>query len=187
MSTKSGEPHHTEIAAPLGLSRSDAKAIGHGWNYGMSVAGMVRSGINPFLAEQFDQGMRRTFPQLVAWRDWIRERAASGQLLDNGFGRLMRPNPARAHTQGPALMGQGTARDLIMLALLRLLLWLVPQLRFLVHDEMVFSAPVACLDEAGEQILQAMTFDCAPSGASLRVGVTGELSHPWRKWAECYG
>ncbi|MBE9173291.1 hypothetical protein IQ216_09430 [Cyanobium sp. LEGE 06143] len=184
---KPGRDAHTEIAAAVGLSRSDAKAIGHGWNYGMSVAGMVRHGINPSLAEQFDQGMRRSFPQLVAWRDWIRERAASGQLLDNGFGRLMRPNPARAHTQGPALMGQGTARDLMMLALLRLPLWLVPQLRFLVHDELVFSVPVARLDEAGEQILQAMTFDWAPPGASLRIGVTGELSHPGRNWAECYG
>ncbi|EDY39102.1 Pas55 [Cyanobium sp. PCC 7001] len=182
-----GRDAHSEIAAAVGLSRSDAKAIGHGWNYGMSVNGMVRHGISQALAEQFDQGMRRSFPQLVAWRDQIRERAASGQLLDNGFGRMMRPNPARAHTQGPALMGQGTARDLMMLALLRLPLWLVPQLRFLVHDELVFSVPVARLDEAGEQILQAMTFDWAPPGAALCVGVAGELSQPGSSWAECYG
>ena len=181
-----GRDAHSEVAAAVGLTRSDAKAIGHGWNYGMSVKGMVRHGIEEAKAVQFDRGMRRSFPNLCRWRDRVRDRAERGHKLDNGFGRLMKANPQRAYTQAPALMGQGTARDLMMEAVLRLPLWLVPQLRFLVHDELVFSVPRNRWITAGKEILRAMTFEWAPPGASLSIRVTGDLSRPGRNWADCY-
>ena len=56
----------------------------------------------------------------MAWTAEIRELAKAGNLLDNGFGRLMRPDPARYYTQAPALMGQGTAADILKEAILRL-------------------------------------------------------------------
>lgn len=83
-------------------------------------------------------------------------------------------------------MGQGTARDLMMEAVLRLPLWLVPQLRFLVHDELVFSVPSDRLKEAGQQILDAMTFEWKPPGADLSVPIRADLSNPGRNWTECY-
>ena len=48
----------------------------------------------------------------------------------------MKTDPKRAFTQAPALMGQGTARDLMMEAVIRLPLW--------------------------QQILEAMTFEWKP-------------------------
>jgi DNA polymerase-1 len=184
--TGKGRDAHSEVAAAVGLTRDDAKAIGHGWNYGMSVNGMVAHGIDRDKAEQFDRGMRKAFPKLVAWRDRVRSIAENGHRLDNGFGRMMRPNPARAWTQGPALMGQGTARDLMMEAVLRLPLELVPQLRFLVHDELVFSVAADRWESTRDQILEAMTFEWAPPGAAHTVTVTGDASRPGRNWAECY-
>ncbi len=181
-----GRDAHSEVADAVGLSRSDAKAIGHGWNYGMSINGMVRHGIDQGLAEQFDRRMNDSFPQLVRWRELIRLKAERGERLDNGFGRLMKANPDRAYTQAPALMGQGTARDLMMEVVLRLPLHLVSQLRFLVHDELVFSVPQERWKIAEEEIRQAMTFEWAPPRASHMVKVIGELSRPGRNWAECY-
>ncbi len=181
-----GRDAHDEIANAVGLSRSDAKAIGHGWNYGMSINGMVCHGIDQDLAEQFDGRMSHSFPQLVRWRESVRLKAGRGERLDNGFGRLMKANPDRAYTQAPALMGQGTARDLMMEVVLRLPLHLIRQLRFLVHDELVFSLPQERLEDSMEEILQAMSFEWAPPKASLKVRVIGELSRPGRNWAECY-
>ena len=63
--------------------------------------------------------------------------------LGNGFGRLMRVDPERAYTQAPALIGQGTARDLMAEGILRLPVEVVPMLRCFVHDELVFSVPRA--------------------------------------------
>jgi DNA polymerase-1 len=130
--------------------------------------------------------MRRRFPLLVAWRDRIRKQAQAGKVLDNGFGRMMRPNPKRAWTQAPALMGQGTARDLMMEAVLRLPLELVPMLRFLVHDELVFSIPLADADRLEELILEAMNFEWAPPGASLPVKASADLAKRGVNWADCY-
>jgi DNA polymerase-1 len=152
----------------------------------MSVNGMVAHGIDRALAEKFDAGMRRRFSTLVAWRDRVRERAERGQRLDNGFGRIMRPNPARAHTQAPSLMGQGTARDLMMEAVLRLPVEIVPMLRMLVHDELVFSIPLAEADRIEPLILEAMNFEWAPPGADLQVPVTADLAKRGRNWADCY-
>jgi DNA polymerase-1 len=181
-----GRDAHAEIAAAVGLTRDEAKRVGHGWNYGMGINGLVGSGVDRAVAEKFDAGMRRRFPKLVDWRDRIRARAEVGKRLDNGFGRMMRPNPARAHTQAPALMGQGTARDLMMEAVLRLPVELVPMLRFLVHDELVFSIPLAEADRLEPLILEAMNFEWAPPGADLQVPVTADLAKRGRNWADCY-
>jgi DNA polymerase-1 len=181
-----GRDAHTEIAEAVGLTRDDAKQIGHGWNYGMSINGMVSHGVDEAKARKFDSGMRRRFPKLVAWRDRIRKDAQGGKRLDNGFGRMMRPNPARAWTQAPALMGQGTARDLMMEAVLRLPLELVPMLRFSVHDELVLSIPLAEADRLEGLILEAMNFEWAPPGADLAVKVSAEVAKRGRNWADCY-
>ena len=63
----------------------------------------------------------------------MRDQSERGHNLDNGFGRFMKASPDRAYSQDPALMGQGTACDLMMEVVLRLPLSLVPQLRFRVH------------------------------------------------------
>ena len=143
-----------------GSRRDEAKAIGHGWNYGRGPRGIAAgAGISLEAAEEFDRAMTENFPTLVEWRTEVRERAAGGDLLDNGWGRLMRPDPDRSWTQAPALMGQGGARDLMMEAVLRLPLDLVPMLRAIVHDELVFSVPADDVDEIRAEVLKAMTFE----------------------------
>ncbi|MEI2621686.1 MAG: DNA polymerase [Candidatus Nanopelagicales bacterium] len=115
---------HAEIAYMVWGDRAlreDAKKIGHGWNYGEGLYRIAReAGVDMSVAEEFDRQMRVRFPRLVEWQQEVRDQAQSGVLMDNGMGRMMRPTPGRSHTQGPALMGQGLARDLLMEGLLAL-------------------------------------------------------------------
>jgi hypothetical protein len=158
-----GRDAHSEIAAQVGIKRQDAKAIGHGWNYGLGAQSMIDGGpgrppIDEALVRAFMTGMEERFPQLIRWRETIRERGKAGDILDNGFGRRMRCDPERAYTVAPALMGQGGARDIMGECLLRLSHEVWPYLRVMVHDEIVCSVPVEDASEIAGIFLNAMTW-----------------------------
>lgn len=160
------EDPHLEIAKALfgdPRMREKAKAIGHGWNYGRGIRAISEmEEIEPELVRQFDASMRERFPRLVEWQTEVRALAESGALLDNGFGRPMRPDPQRAHTQGPALMGQGAARDIMMEGLLRLAdshPEVLPMLRAQVHDEIVLSVPEKDATDIARIVVEALTFE----------------------------
>jgi putative DNA primase/helicase len=168
--------------------RERAKAAGHGYNYGLSVNGMVNSGIDRVLAEQFHAGMSRSYPVMDAWRTEVRARAADGQLLENGFGALLRCDPARAYTQAPAQIGQGTARDIMCEGLLRLPQEYIPWLRGVVHDEAVLNVPEGRVQECIEVVTAAFTMDLAEitNGRLHSVPIVAGASRPARSWDGCY-
>ena len=188
-----GEDPHSMIADMVfgrydGEWREKAKASGHGWNYGLSVNGLVNQGIERELAERFDAGMNEGYPVLCSWRTDVRTRGEAGELLDNGFGALMRCDPRRAYTQAPALMGQGTARDIMCEGLLRLPAEYIPWLRGVVHDEAVFSVPEDRVQECIETVTAAFTMDLAEiTGGRLHsVPIVAGPSRPGRSWDQCY-
>jgi P4 family phage/plasmid primase-like protien len=188
-----GEDPHSMIADMVfgrhdGEWRERAKASGHGWNYGLSVNGLVNSGIERSLAERFDAGMNEGYPDLCSWRSEVRARGESGELLDNGFGRLMRVDPRRAYTQAPALMGQGTARDILVEGLLRLPQEYIPWMRGVVHDEVVFNVPEGRVEECIATVTEALTFDLAEAtgGRLHSVPITTGASRPAKSWDGCY-
>lgn len=188
-----GRDLHSEIAAALwggptvrNPLREKAKPMGHGWNYGMGLDKIaVQGGVNQAEAEQFDRVQSMMFPGLVSYREWVRA-AAKGGVLDNGFGRVMRCNPRRAHTQGPALMGQGAARDLTMECALRLPDDIAAMLRIWVHDEFVFEVPIDQVDEVSAEIERATAFEWAPPYGSIPVQIKAEVSGHGPNWASCY-
>jgi P4 family phage/plasmid primase-like protien len=168
--------------------REKAKASGHGWGYGLSINGLVNQGVARELAEQFDAGMQAGYPVLCSWRSEVRSRAEDGQLLENGFGALLRCDRERAYTQAPAQMGQGTARDIMCEGLLRLPGEYIPWLRGVVHDEAVFSVPEDRVEEAVERVTAAFTMDLAEvTGGRLHsVPIVAGASRPGHNWAQCY-
>jgi hypothetical protein len=180
---KKDDPH-TELAVALfgGKEyREQAKAIGHGWNYGESLRRISGDNdIDPAIVMKFDQSMRERFPRLVEWREEVRALASSGSLMDNGFGRMMRPDPQRAHTQGPALMGQGAARDIMMTGLLRLPAEILPMLRAQVHDEIVLSVPEERAEEIGRAVVDALTFEWRG------VPIMADVSRSAPRWGDVY-
>lgn len=175
---------HTQIAIELfgtAERREEAKAIGHGWNYGRGIRAISEGqDIDPALVRRFDSSMRERFPRLVEWQGEVRAQAESGALLDNGFGRLMRPDPQRAHTQGPALMGQGAARDIMMTGLLRLPAEILPMLRAQIHDEIVLSVPAAEAEEIGRAVVDALSFEWRG------VPILADVSKSGTDWSKCY-
>lgn len=186
-----GEDPHSMIANMVfgradGEWRERAKASGHGWNYGLSVNGLVNSGIERALAERFDAGMNEGYPQLCSWRSEVRDRGEAGELLDNGFGALMRVDPRRAYTQAPALMGQGTARDILVEGLLRLPQEYIPWMRGVVHDEVIFSVPEARVEECIATVTAALTFDLSEVSTLHSVPITTGAGTPARSWDGCY-
>lgn len=178
---------HSELAVALFGDvkyREEAKAIGHGWNYGESLRRISETnGIAPKLVVQFDASMRDRFPRLIEWREEVRALAASGALLDNGFGRLMRADPRRAHTQGPALMGQGGARDLMMAGMLAIgdrYPAVLPMLRAQIHDEIVLSVPADQAVDVGRAVVECLSFEWKS------VPITADVSRPGSDWSRCY-
>lgn len=178
------EDPHAELALTLfgdSAMRETAKPIGHGWNYGESLRRIAEdNGIEPRLVVQFDRMMRERFGRLVEWREEVRALAESGTLLDNGFGRMMRPDPMRAHTQGPALMGQGAARDLMMTGMLRLPPEVLPMLRAQIHDEIVLSIPIDQVEEVSRVVIDALSFEWRG------VPILADRSRAGTSWGQCY-
>lgn len=165
-------------------TRNKTKAINHKVNYGGSAKSTAE--MNGLPLELVEEAMRKreeAYPRLVEWTQEVRDLAASGALLDNGFGRLMRPDPARAWTQGPALMGQGAARDLMCEGLLRLVEArpeVTPYLRGVVHDEVILSVPEDEVNGWAGSLVRAFTFEWRG------VPILCEVSKPGLNWADCY-
>ena len=121
------------------------------------------------------------FPRLIAWREEIRAQAKAGMILDNGFGRRMRADPARAYTVAPALEGQGSAGDIMKEVLLRLdqrAPELRPYYRVMVHDEQVFSCPEKDAPEIIRTVQEAFTWEFRG------VPIVCDVNGPGRTWGE---
>jgi P4 family phage/plasmid primase-like protien len=169
------------------ILRDRVKAITHGLPYGMGLEKLVATTKVPEAeAQRVIDTMNERFPRLQAWKDEVREQAAGGEL-DNGFGRIMMCEPSRAYTQGPALIGQGCARDLMMQALLNLPDFCIRMLRAQVHDEAVFEVPLALAGEIVPRIERAFNFEWAPAHAARPVQVVAEAGPLGTSWSECYG
>jgi DNA polymerase I len=176
-----GKDIHSEIAAQVfgdKKYRQEAKAIGHGYNYGLGKNKLIAEGFNPNLVGTFFEQMETRYPGLMKWRQEVRAIGKKGELLDNGFGRKMRCDKARAYTQAPALMGQGGARDIVGEGLLRLPDECRPMVRLMVHDEIVLSVPKADVEEVGHEVKKAFTFEWRG------VPILSELSKPGNSWGE---
>lgn len=166
-------------------TRQAAKVVGHGWNYNMGLDKLALTVGDRAKAEAFDLMMRTRYQRLIQWKLEMVEQARTGRM-DNGFGRWMKTNPDRAYTQGPALMGQGAARDLMFEAILRMDPAVVRMIKALVHDEIVFSAPVRYALEVRQHAIECMTFDWAPPGASRPVHIEADASGFGTNWAAAY-
>jgi putative DNA primase/helicase len=167
--------------------RQRTKRINHKLNYGGGVKSTSEMERIPIaIVQQAYDARAQAYPRLMEWLEEVREEAASGRLLDNGFGRLMRPDPARAYTQGPALMGQGAARDIMCESLLRLVRLaderghnVRPYLRAVVHDEVVLSVPELEWSWWAQLLEEAFTWEWRG------VPILCEVSAPAFRWSEC--
>jgi DNA polymerase I len=165
--------------------REGAKAFGHGWNYNMGF-GKLALIVGEQAARAFMDTMQRQYPRLIQWKEEMVRAAESYGHLDNGFGRIMKANRERAYTQGPALMGQGAARDLMFQALLRMDHAVLRMLKAIVHDEVIFSVPMSQAKAARQHVTECMTFEWAPPGASRPVKIIADATDFGLRWGDLY-
>lgn len=181
------EDYHTAMAKVyFGTPdrRDEAKPINHGVNYGQGAHAIAeRNGLDERMVADALRARGDRFERLMEWTQEVREQAAAGMLLDNGFGRLMRATPERAFTQAPALMGQGASRDVMCESLLRLDAFsfgrVRPYLRAVVHDEIVLSVPEAEAEKWAALLREAMTWEWRG------VPILCDVSAPAYRWSAC--
>jgi P4 family phage/plasmid primase-like protien len=184
------------------LYREQVKAITHGLPYGMQIDKLVsHTGVERAVAEQVLATRRERFPRLLAWEEEVREEARSGRALDNGFGRLMRPDPVRGFTQGTAFKGQGCARDLMMQCLLNVDDFdvkhgthVIDCLRVQIHDEAIWEVPEHLADSYATVVESCFNFPWAPEPSMRPVQLVAQVDRDkttgkrkfGRSWSECY-
>ena len=207
-SFESGADIHRDTAARIfevapeevdGAMRSKAKSINFGIMYGMGPQRLARqTGMTQKEAEAFIERYFENFPTVRAYIDSCHEKARNEGAVATIFGRR-RPIPditssngrLRAAAENMAVNTpiQGSAADLIKLAMIAVDRWLVDEglrgeMVLQVHDELVFDLPRDELSRFEEMIPELMTSVQPPSGP-LDVPLAVEMNHG-SSWAEAH-
>ena len=199
-----GEDIHRATASevfgvPLGEvsaeQRRYAKVINFGLIYGMSAYGLAAQlGIDKDLARGFIDRYFTRYPGVARYMERTREQARRQGYVETVFGRRLwlpeinSPNgPRRGAAERAAINApmQGTAADLIKLAMIAVHDWLRRErldsrLIMQVHDELVFEVPEGELDLVRERVPVLMSGVAqlkVPLLAEVGVGQNWEQAH----------
>ena len=199
-----GEDIHRATAsevfgAPLGEVSSEqrryAKVINFGLIYGMSAFGLASNlGIEREMAKNFIDRYFTRYPGVARYMEATRAQAKQHGYVETVFGRRLwlpeinSPNgPRRQAAERAAINApmQGTAADLIKLAMIAVARWLHgknkrSRLIMQVHDELVFEVPDAELEELRMQVPQLMCGVAElriPLVADVGVGANWDQAH----------
>ena len=176
-----GEDVHRATAAEIfGLTplevgpdqRRVAKSINFGLIYGMSAFGLARQlGLERSAAQTYIDRYFNRYPGVARYMEEARETARQKGYVETAFGRRLwfpdirssngsrRQGAERAAINAPM---QGTAADLIKMAMIAVQGWLddsglQTRLVLQVHDELLLEAPDGELDEVRQQLPRLMS------------------------------
>jgi DNA polymerase-1 len=199
-----GEDIHRATASevfgvPLGEvsneQRRYAKVINFGLIYGMSAFGLASNlGIDRDVARGFIERYFTRYPGVARYMERTREQARRQGYVETVFGRRLwlpeinSPNgPRRGAAERAAINApmQGTAADLIKLAMIAVHGWLrrerlATTLIMQVHDELVLEVPHAELDRVRAQVPVLMSEVAqlkVPLLAEVGIGENWERAH----------
>ncbi len=197
---RSGEDVHRRTAAEIfGLEaeavtseqRRYAKTINFGLIYGMSAFGLASQlGIERSAAQQYMERYFARYPGVKQYMDATRQSARERGYVETVFGRRLympdinaangqrRMGAERAAINAPM---QGTAADLIKLAMLEVHRWLTTQgmrtrLILQVHDELVLEVPDAELTRVRERVPALM---CGVASLDVPLVVDTGVGNNW--------
>ena len=199
-----GEDIHRATAAEIfGVSLAEvsseqrryAKVINFGLMYGMSVFGLAGNlGVERAAAQMYMDKYFHRFAGVKQFMDDVRQQAKSQGFVETVFGRRLwlpeinSPNgPRRQGAERAAINApmQGTAADLIKLAMIAVQGWLDEQqlssrMVMQVHDELVLEVPEQELATVKEHLPQLMA-----GVAQLKVPLVAEVG-TGRNWEEAH-
>jgi len=165
--------------------RRSAKAINFGLIYGMSAFGLARQlGIDRRQAQEYIDLYFERYPGVRAFMDAIRAKVREDRFVETVFGRrlfladISSSNHARRQAAERAAINapmQGTAADLIKLAMLSVDEWLGENGRgariiMQVHDELVLEAPESDTESVAKTVAELMA-SVADLAVPLKVDV----------------
>ena len=184
-----------ESAAVTSEQRRYAKVINFGLIYGMSAFGLASQlGIERSAAQQYMERYFLRYPGVKDYMERTREAARSLGYVETVFGRRLYLNDIRASNaarrQGSERAAinapmQGTAADLIKLAMIAVQGWIstsrmMSRLIMQVHDELVLEVPESEIDSVKSDLPKLMnsvaTFD-VPLAVDVGVGPNWEKAH----------
>jgi len=190
----SGIDIHTATAAEIfsvtpeqvsAEQRRNAKAINFGLIYGMSAFGLARQlGIERGAAQQYIDLYFTRYPGAKQFMDRTREQAREQGYVETLFGRRLylpdinaRQQQRRQYAERAAINApmQGTAADIIKLAMLRCDAWLREskvdaRMIMQVHDELVFEVATEAVETA-----KAAIDRCMKEAAQLAVPLVVDI------------
>jgi len=199
-----GEDIHRATAAEVfGLpldkvganERRIAKVINFGLIYGMSSFGVAQNlGIDRSTAQTYIDRYFARYPGAKRYMDETRQRAREVGYVETVFGRrlwlpeLRSGAPVRRQAAERAAINapmQGTAADLIKLAMIAVQHWLEDsraraKLIMQVHDELVLEVPDAEIDltrDKVRELMQSVTTLEVPLIAEVGVGANWDQAH----------
>ena len=165
--------------------RRSAKAINFGLIYGMSAFGLARQlGIERRQAQEYIDLYFERYPGVRAFMDAIRAKVREERFVETVFGRrlfladISSSNHARRQAAERAAINapmQGTAADLIKLAMLSVDEWLREngcgaRIIMQVHDELVLEAPESDTESVADTVAELMA-SVADLAVPLKVDV----------------
>ncbi len=175
--------------------RRTAKSINFGLIYGMSAFGLAKQlGIGRGEAADYIERFFTRYPGVRDFMEDTKQRAREQGYVETLYGRRLylpeinaRNQQQRQYAERTAINAplQGTAADLIKLAMIDIQGWLETKhadayMIMQVHDELVFELPSASAEKLGEQLGQRM---CAvakldvPLVVELGLGANWDASH----------
>ncbi len=175
--------------------RSYIKAVNFGLIYGMGAFGLAtRLGIERGAAAQFIEKYFRRYPGVAEYMQRTRELARAQGFVETVFGRRLwladiraASGPRRAGAERAAINApmQGTAADLVKLAMIAVQDWLdrerlSSKLIMQVHDELVLEVPeaeLALIREALPRLMGGVATLSVPLVVDVGVGPNWERAH----------
>ncbi|MGI8749483.1 MAG: DNA polymerase I, partial [Thermoleophilaceae bacterium] len=152
-------------------TRSKAKMVNYGIVYGLSAYGLAdRLGIEQGEAQEFIDAYLERFPAVKKFIDDTIAKATDEGFVATEFGRIRRIPELRARNYQTRTLGerlavnmviQGTAADIIKVAMVRARAalreaGLGTRMVLQIHDELLFEAPEAEVEEASEIVRREM-------------------------------
>lgn len=170
--------------------RRMAKAVNFGIAYGQGVYGLAETlQISRKESKEIIENYFKKFPGVKSYMDEIVERAKDQGYVETLFGRrrylpeLKSKNPMqrsfgeRAAINAPI---QGTASDLVKMAMLELFEDYPNEMLLQVHDELIFELPEKGIEEAADQIKEVME-------NNVKLDVRLKVNIGWgNHWAEIH-
>ncbi len=152
--------------------RRSAKAINFGLIYGMSAFGLARQlGIGRHEAQEYVDLYFERYPGVQQYMDATREQARENGYVETVFGRRLylpeitaRNAQRRQYAERSAINApmQGTAADIIKVAMLEVDAWLTKskseaRMIMQVHDELVLEVPEDSSSEIAAKVAEIMS------------------------------